>query len=102
MDRRASTRPRGAITNYQAFLTATGSQNFYYPDQSVDGNWVVFNENDDNSAANNDGDGFYNRQSVVEDHALPPAERRRSRSTLTNLNVGTGPDRTRGRAGAPR
>ena len=62
----------GALANYQAFLTATGSQNFYYPDQSVDGNWVVFNENDDNSAANNNGDCFYNRQSVVKIMHFPP------------------------------
>ncbi len=55
----------GAITGFKALLSATGKQSFYYPDQSPDGSWVVFNENDDNSAANNNGDAFYNRQSVV-------------------------------------
>lgn len=79
----------GAITNYQAFLTASGSQNFYYPDQSVDGNWVVFNENDDTSAANNDGDCFYSRQSVVKIMHFPP-QSGDVPLTLTNLNVGTG------------
>jgi hypothetical protein len=79
----------GGLTNYKAFLTATGSQNFYYPDQSVDGNWVVFNENDDNSAANNNGDGFYNRQSVVKIMHFPP-QSGDVPLTLTNLNVGTG------------
>ncbi|HEY3821279.1 MAG TPA: hypothetical protein VGL81_29135 [Polyangiaceae bacterium] len=79
----------GAITNYQAFLTATGTQSFYYPDQSVDGNWVVFNENDDNSAANNDGDCFYNRQSVVEIMHFPPKSGDVPQK-LPNLNVGTG------------
>jgi hypothetical protein len=79
----------GAITNYQAFLTATGAQSFYYPDQSVDGNWVVFNTNADNSAANNDGDCFYNRQSVVEIMHFPP-QSGDVPLTLPNLNVGTG------------
>jgi hypothetical protein len=79
----------GAISSYQAFLTATGSLNFYYPDQSVDGNWVVFNENDDTSAANNNGDGFYNRQSVVKIMHFPPQSGDQP-LTLTNLNVGTG------------
>ena len=37
-----------------------------------DGNWVVFNENDDNSAANNDGDCFYNRQARVKIMHFPP------------------------------
>jgi hypothetical protein len=79
----------GAIASYQAFLTATGSQSFYYPDQSVDGNWVVFNENDDNSAANNNGDCFYSRQSVVEIMHFPPQSGDQP-LTLTNLNVGSG------------
>ena len=79
----------GAITNYQAFLTATGSQSFYYPDQSVDGNWVVFNSNDDSSAANNNGDCFYNRQSVVEIMHFPPQSGDQPLA-LPNLNVGTG------------
>jgi hypothetical protein len=79
----------GAIANYQAFLTATGSESFYYPDQSVDGNWVVFNENDDDSAANNNGDCFYSRQSVVEIMHFPPQSGDQP-LTLTNLNIGTG------------
>jgi hypothetical protein len=79
----------GGIANYRSFLTATGSQNFYYPDQSVDRNWVVFNENDDNSAANNEGDGFYNRQSVVKIMHFPP-QSGDAPLTLTHLNVGTG------------
>ncbi len=79
----------GGLSSYQAFLTATGSQNFYYPDQSVDGNWVVFNENDDNSAANNDGDCFYSRQSVVKIMHFPP-QSGDAPLTLTSLNVGMG------------
>ncbi|MGH7294712.1 MAG: hypothetical protein ACRELB_07265, partial [Polyangiaceae bacterium] len=54
-----------ALTTFTQLLGATGSQSFYYPDQSVDGGWIVFNENDDTSAANNDGDCFYSRQSRV-------------------------------------
>jgi hypothetical protein len=61
-----------ALSGFKAFLTATGSENFYYPDQSVDGNWVVFNENDDTSAANNDGDCFYSRQARVKIMHFPP------------------------------
>ncbi len=60
------------LSGYAPFLTATGSQNFYYPDQSVDGNWVVFNENDDTSAANNNGDCFYSRQARVKIMHFPP------------------------------
>ncbi|HEY1695517.1 MAG TPA: hypothetical protein VGG39_25285 [Polyangiaceae bacterium] len=78
----------GALSNYQALLPATAPQSFYYPDQSEDGNWVVFNENDDDSAANNMGDGFYNRQSVVKILRLGSAGAQPL--TLTNLNVGTG------------
>ena len=62
----------GSLTGYAAFLTATGSQNFYYPDQSVDGNWVVFNENNDTTAANNNGDCFYSRQARVKIMHFPP------------------------------
>jgi hypothetical protein len=79
----------GGLANYKAFLTATGSQNFYYPDQSVDGHWVVFNENDDNSAANNNGDCFYNRQSVVKMMHFPP-QSGDVPLALPNLNVGNG------------
>ena len=61
-----------ALTNYSAFLTATGQENFYYPDQSPEEHWVVFNENDDNSAANNDGDCFYSRQARVKIMHFPP------------------------------
>jgi hypothetical protein len=60
------------ITNPQAFLTAAASQNFYYPDQSPDGHWVVLNENDDTSAANNDGDCFYSRKARVKILHFPP------------------------------
>ncbi len=76
----------GAMSTPQAFLTSTGAQSFYYPDQSVDGNWVVFNENDDNSTANNDGDCFYNRQSVVKIMHFPPQAGDQPLA-LSNLNV---------------
>jgi hypothetical protein len=61
-----------ALTNFTQFLPSTGQQNFYYPDQSPDGNWVVFNENDDNSPANNNGDCFYSRQARVKMMHFPP------------------------------
>jgi len=67
----SSAAPYG-LTNFTEFLTATGQQNFYYPDQSVDGNWVVLDENDDTSAANNDGDCFYSRQARVKMMHFPP------------------------------
>ena len=79
----------GTMGGYSAFLTSSGMENFYYPDQSVDGNWVLFNENDDTSAANNNGDCFYSRQAVVKMLHFPrqtsdvPLE-------LPNLNIGTG------------
>jgi hypothetical protein len=79
----------GALTGYAAFLTATGSQSFYYPDQSVDGSWVVFNENDDNSAANNQGDCFYNRKSRVKIMHFPPQAGDQPLD-LTNLNIADG------------
>lgn len=64
----------GALSGYAAFLTASGTQSFYYPDQSVDGNWVVFNENDDTSAANDQGDCFYSRKSRVKIMHFPPQQ----------------------------
>ncbi len=79
----------GALSNYAAFLTATGTQSFYYPDQSVDANWVVFNENDDNSAGNNDGDCFYNRQSRVKMMHFP-SQTGDKPLDLPNLNVTDG------------
>jgi hypothetical protein len=63
------------LTNFSEILPATGQQNFYYPDQSplVSGaGWLVFNENDDNSAANNDGDCFYSRKARVKIMHVPP------------------------------
>jgi hypothetical protein len=62
----------GGLTGFAALLSATGTQSFYYPDQSVEGNWVVFNENDDTSAANNTGDCFYSRQANVKIMHFPP------------------------------
>jgi len=78
-----------ALSGYAPFLTATGSQNFYYPDQSVDGNWVVFNENDDTSAANNDGDCFYSRQARVKVMHFPPQSGDQP-IDLTSLNIANG------------
>jgi hypothetical protein len=77
------------LSGYAPFLTATGSQNFYYPDQSVDGNWVVFNENDDTSAANNDGDCFYSRQARVKILHFPP-QSGDAPLDLPSLNVANG------------
>jgi hypothetical protein len=79
----------GAIGNFAAFLTATGTQSFYYPDQSVDANWVVFNENDDNSTGNNQGDCFYNRKSRVKILHFPP-QTGDVPLDLPNLNVADG------------
>jgi hypothetical protein len=62
----------GALSNHAAFLASNGSQNFYYPDQSSDGNWVVFNEADDTSSANNNDDAFYNRKARVKLLHFPP------------------------------
>jgi hypothetical protein len=78
-----------ALSGYKAILPATGTQNFYYPDQSVDGNWVVFNENDDASAANDDGDCFYSRKSRVKIMHFPPQTGDQPLE-LTNLNVADG------------
>ena len=77
------------LSGYAPFLTATGSQNFYYPDQSSDGNWVIFNENDDTSAANNSGDCFYSRQSRVKLMHFPP-QAGDAPIDLASLNVGNG------------
>ena len=78
-----------ALSNYTKILSATGQQNFYYPDQSSDGNWVVFNENDDTSAANNDGDCFYSRQGRVKMMHFPPQAGDQPLD-LPNLNVAPG------------
>jgi len=48
-----------------ALLTAGTSQNFYYPSFSPDMTFVVFNENADTSAQNNNGDAFYSRKARV-------------------------------------
>jgi hypothetical protein len=60
------------LEHVQPLLTPDGSQTYYYPDQSVDGHWVVFDENDDASAANNDGDCFYSRKARVKLMHVPP------------------------------
>lgn len=77
------------VSGYAPFLTATGSENFYYPDQSVDGNWVLFNENDDTSAANNDGDCFYSRQARVKILHFPP-QAGDAPIDLPSLNIANG------------
>jgi hypothetical protein len=77
------------LSGYAPFLTATGSQNFYYPDQSVDGHWVIFNENDDTSAANNNGDCFYSRQARVKMMHFPPQSGDQPLD-LPNLDVADG------------
>jgi hypothetical protein len=77
------------LSGYASFLTATGSQNFYYPDQSPDGHWALFNENDDTSAANNDGDCFYSRQARVKILHFPPQPGDQP-IDLTRLNVASG------------
>ena len=71
------------------FLTATAPQSFYYPDQSVDGGWVVLNENDDISVANNTGDCFYSRQAAVKIMHFPP-QAGDVPLDLPNLNVAAG------------
>jgi hypothetical protein len=55
-----------------SLLAATGSQNFYYPSFAPDMSFVVFNEADDTSAANNGNDAFYNRQARVKILHYPP------------------------------
>jgi hypothetical protein len=61
----------GALSSFASMLASDGTQNFFYPDQSVDGNWVVFNEADDTSAANNTNDCFYNRKARVKMVHIP-------------------------------
>jgi hypothetical protein len=77
------------LSNFAELLAATGQENFYYPDQSVDGNWLVLNENDDTSAANNDGDCFYSRQARVKIMHFPPQTGDQPLD-LPNLNVANG------------
>jgi hypothetical protein len=79
----------GAMSGFSAFLKSTGMESFYYPDQSVDGSWVLFNENNDTSAANNDGDCFYSRQALVKLLHFPP-QSGDVPLELTNLNLGSG------------
>ncbi len=55
-----------------ALLTATGTQNFYYPSFAPDMSFVVFNESDDTSASNNTGDAFYDRKGRVKIMHWPP------------------------------
>jgi hypothetical protein len=77
------------LTNFAQLLTPTAQQNFYYPDQSVDGNWLIFNENDDNSAANNTGDSFYSRRARVKVMHFPPQQGDKPLD-LQNANVADG------------
>jgi hypothetical protein len=77
------------LSSYNEFLKAGATQSFYYPDQSVDGSWVVLNENDDTSSANNDGDCFYSRQSRVKILHFPPQQGDMPLD-LPNLNVANG------------
>ena len=79
----------GTLSGYKALLTASATQNFYYPDQSVDGNWLVFNENDDTSAANNGGDAFYSRKARVKVLHFPPQQGDMPLD-LQNVNVADG------------
>ena len=82
-----------------AFLTATGTQNFYYPSFSptVDaastcttcGGWVIFNEADDASSANNLNDSFYNRQARVKIMHYP-AQMGDAPLDLGAVNIATG------------
>ncbi|HSQ66882.1 MAG TPA: hypothetical protein VLM85_26870 [Polyangiaceae bacterium] len=58
----------------QALLAATGTQNFYYPSFAPSLNFVVFNEADDASAANNTNDAFYNRKARVKIMHYPPQQ----------------------------
>jgi hypothetical protein len=77
------------ITNLVNFLPASGQHNFYYPDQSPDGNWVLFNDTNDTSAANNDGDCFYSRKARVKIMHFPPQASDQPLD-LTALNVTDG------------
>ncbi len=82
-----------------AYLAATGTQNFYYPSFSptVDsgstcttcGGFMIFNEADDNSAANNLDDAFYNRKARVKVMHYP-AQTGDAPLDLAALNVADG------------
>ena len=63
-----------ALGTPNAILTATGTQNFYYPSFAPDGSFIVFNEADDASSANNDDDAFYNRKARVKILHNPPQQ----------------------------
>jgi hypothetical protein len=77
------------LSNIVPLLPSNGTQNFYYPDQSVDGGWLVFNEADDTSAANNTNDCFYNRKARVKAMHFPP-EKGDVPLDLGKLNVADG------------
>lgn len=63
-----------AIGPMTPFLAATGSENYYYPNLSSNQTFVVFNEANDASAANNDNDAFYNRKARVKLLHFPGAQ----------------------------
>jgi hypothetical protein len=72
-----------------AFLAATGNQNFYYPSFDPTQAFVIFNEADDVSSANNLNDAFYNRKARVKLMHYP-AQQSDVPLDLTALNVGDG------------
>jgi hypothetical protein len=78
-----------ALTAFTELLAAGAGQSFYYPDQSPDGNWVIFNETDGTTPANNDGDCFYSRQARVKIMHFPP-QPGDTPLDLPNLNVADG------------
>jgi hypothetical protein len=73
----------------QPYLAATGTQNFYYPSFDPTGQFVIFNEADDTSSANNDDDAFYNRKARVKIMHYP-AQTGDAPLDLTALNVADG------------
>ncbi len=77
------------LTAPQAFLMATGTQNFYYPSFDPTGQFIIFNEADDASSANNNDDAFYNRKARVKIMHYP-AQSGDSPLDLTALNVADG------------
>ena len=79
--------------------TATGAQNFYYPTVPPDRSFVVFNEHDDTSTANNNGDAFYNRKARVKLLHFPP-QAGATPLDLPGAQRRRRPHATRGRAGA--
>ena len=71
------------------FIAATGAQNFYYPSFAPDMSFVVFNEADDPSTANNTDDAFYNRKARVKIMHYP-AQQGDGPIDLPALNVADG------------